>query len=378
MRQFLIKIHLWLSLPFGLIFLLLCITGSLLVFRSEVEDWQRTQLLQLDEHTGTLQSLAVLHDAAQAALPDSLTLGAVTIPAARDQAYSYSIKELRGGQVVVNPYTAEVLAVQEAGSSFFTTVMRLHRWLLMPFKRGEFSTGRFITGVTTIISTIILLTGIIIWLPKSRKSLKRRLTVKRQKGQYRFWYDLHLAGGIYSSLFLLVFCLTGLTWSFSWYRDAFYAVFGVKQEQHGPPAHQQGSNNRQAKQETAPTAIQWDAALASIQAQAPHYSSITLDAGTAQVAPPDGNRRRADRYTFDRATGEITGLTRWEDSIPESRKFHIAIYSFHVGSWGGLWTKILSFIACLIGSLLAGTGYYMYFKKLQIKTKKRQPLTVNN
>lgn len=36
-----------------------------------------------------------------------------------------------------------------------------------------------------------------------------------------------VAGGMYALLLVLVMALTGLTWSFGWYRTAFYTVFGV-------------------------------------------------------------------------------------------------------------------------------------------------------
>ena len=39
------------------------------------------------------------------------------------------------------------------------------------------------------------------------------------------------------------------------------------------------------------------------------------------------------------------------------------LYSLHTGSWGGLATKTLYFIASLIGALLPWTGYYLWWKK---------------
>lgn len=41
------------------------------------------------------------------------------------------------------------------------------------------------------------------------------------------------------------------------------------------------------------------------------------------------------------------------------RLFH----AIHVGSWGGIVTKILTFIVCVVGATLPLTGYYIYFKK---------------
>ena len=45
--------------------------------------------------------------------------------------------------------------------------------------------------------------------------------------------DLHVAGGMYALFFLLAMALTGLTWSFGWYRTGFYKVFGVEVQQGG-------------------------------------------------------------------------------------------------------------------------------------------------
>ena len=48
------------------------------------------------------------------------------------------------------------------------------------------------------------------------------------------------------------------------------------------------------------------------------------------------------------------------------------IYSVHVGSWGGMLTRLLTFIAALIGATLPLTGYYLWIKRnleKEIKSK---------
>ena len=60
-----------------------------------------------------------------------------------------------------------------------------------------------------------------------------------RKGWKKFWHDLHVAGGMYALVFLLAMALTGLTWSFSWYRTGFYKLFGAESHQesrYGPVA----------------------------------------------------------------------------------------------------------------------------------------------
>lgn len=107
-------------------------------------------------------------------------------------------------------------------------MMRLHRWLLDEYKRdGSFAWGKTIVGYSTLVLVIIIISGLVIWYPRNKKVLKNRLKIKTKAGWFRFLYDLHVSGGFYAALLLLVLALTGLTWSFGWYRDAFYTVFGI-------------------------------------------------------------------------------------------------------------------------------------------------------
>jgi uncharacterized iron-regulated membrane protein len=104
-----------------------------------------------------------------------------------------------------------------------------HRYLMdNPAKRGEKTFGKVVVGVSTLIMVFVLISGIIIWVPKGIKALKNRLTVKTRKGLKRFLYDSHVALGIYAALFLLIMALTGLTWSFKWYKDIAYSLIDSK------------------------------------------------------------------------------------------------------------------------------------------------------
>ena len=76
-------------------------------------------------------------------------------------------------------------------------------------------------------------------------------------------------------------------------------------------------------------------------------------------------------YMFDTANGNITGVQLYKDS---ARKGKISgwFYSLHIGSWGGLFTRILSFLAALLGATLPLTGYYLWVKRLYGKRKSRK------
>lgn len=217
-----------------------------------------------------------------------------------------------------------------------------------------------------------------------KKALKNSLKIVAGKGWRRFWYDLHVAGGMYTLIFLLAMALTGLTWSFSWYRTGFYKVFGVETMQggggHGAQAQtaayggdraqgRSGGENRERKP-FSPFA-NWQKVYEELKELSPDYKQITVSRGSATVSFNRlGNRRAADRYTFNPRNGEITGTTLYKDA-DTSGKIRGWIYSVHVGSWGGWTTRILSFLAALIGASLPLTGYYLWIRRLVRKSGRK-------
>lgn len=81
-----------------------------------------------------------------------------------------------------------------------------------------------------------------------------------------------------------------------------------------------------------------------------------------------GNQRAADRYTFNTFTGEITDAQLYKE-LDKSGKIRGWIYSVHVGNWGGILSRILTFLAALIGGTLPLTGYYLWIKKKQARRR---------
>ena len=222
MRKLFAKIHLWISLPLGILFSVICLTGAILVFENE--------------------TLQLLNPSA-----DIMSMGK----------HAPERKEL-------------------VGYDFFHSTLRIHRWLLdAPAKKGERTVGKEIVGYSTLAMAIVLMSGIVIWWPRNRKVLKNRLSVTCSKGSRRFWYDSHVSIGFYATLLLLIMCLTGLVWSFTGWREAFWNLF--------------------------------------------------------DFIPPEGRKR--------------------------------FLYTLHTGSWGGLPSKIIYFLAALTGAVLPLTGYYLWWNK---------------
>ena len=397
MKKIFRKIHLWLSVPFGLIITLVCFSGAMLVFENEVNEWFRRDLYYVETVKGSPLPMDKLLEKVATTLPDSVAVTGVSISSDPGRAYQVSLSKPRRASLYVDQYTGEVKGKSER-SGFFMFMFRMHRWLLdsmNPGNEGIFW-GKMIVGVSTLLLVFVLISGIVIWWPRTRKALKNSLKITATKGWRRFWYDLHVAGGMYALIFLLAMALTGLTWSFPWYRTAFYKVFGVEVQQRAAQGHEQKSDaqkrdtklaaHREKKREgnevrkgersrrpennhsdmysvTSPS-VYWQEIYDKLRRQNPEYKQISISSGTASVSfNRFGNQRASDRYSFNTDNGEFTETSLYQHQ-DKSGKIRGWIYSVHVGNWGGMFTRILTFIAALLGSALPLTGYYLWIKRL--------------
>lgn len=402
MKKIFRKIHLWLSVPFGLIITLVCFSGAILVFENEVNEWFRHDLYYVETVKESPLPMDKLLEKVATTLPDSVSVTGVSISSDPGRAYQVSLSKPRRASLYVDQYTGEVKGKSER-SGFFMFMFRMHRWLLdsmNPGNEGIFW-GKMIVGVSTLLLVFVLISGIVIWWPRTRKALKNSLKITATKGWRRFWYDLHVAGGMHALIFLLAMALTGLTWSFPWYRTAFYKVFGVEVQQRAAQGHEQKSDaqkrdtklaaHREKKREgnevrkgersrrpennhsdmysvTSPF-VYWQEIYDKLRRQNPEYKQISISSGTASVSfNRFGNQRASDRYSFNTDNGEFTETSLYQHQ-DKSGKIRGWIYSVHVGNWGGMFTRILTFIAALLGAALPLTGYYLWIKRL-IKVRK--------
>lgn len=368
MKKIFRQIHLWLSVPFGLIIALICFSGAMLVFENEVVELTRHELYYVKKVETVPLSVDRLLEEVELTLPDSVSVTGISIFPDPERTWQVNLSRPHRASMYVDPYTGEIKGKYER-PAFFVTMFRLHRWLLdsMRAEDGVFW-GKMIVGVSTLLFVVVLISGIVIWWPRTRKALKNSLSISVGRGFRRFWYDLHVAGGMYALLFLLAMALTGLTWSFGWYRTGFYKVFGVEVQQggaHGGAARRGGRGSGQSGKNASHSSsyVCWQQVYEQLALNNPGYKQITLSDGVANVSfNTFGNQRASDRYTFNPRSGKIDEVVLYKDA-EKAGKIRGWIYSVHVGSWGGMLTRLLTFIAALIGATLPLTGYYLWIKR---------------
>ena len=67
-----------------------------------------------------------------------------------------------------------LLGMEESVKPFLSSVTRLHRWLFMKpdNPHGGLSVGRVVMAISSMCMVLVLLTGVVVWWPKSKKPLK--------------------------------------------------------------------------------------------------------------------------------------------------------------------------------------------------------------
>lgn len=385
MRKIFLKFHLWLAVPFGIIVTIICFSGAMLVFEPEIVNVLRHGQIYVDNPRHTALPVDEIVRKVEQTLPSDVKVTGVTMYSDPSLSYKVNLSKPRRAAMYVDQYTGQLKGRYER-PAFFGFMQRLHRWLLdNRDDSGGVFWGRTVVGISTIAFVLVLLSGLVIWWPKTLRMLRNSLKITASKGRHLLWRGLHVAGGMYVLLLLLVMALTGLTWSFQWYRKGFYALFGVSEvPKSGAVAYAEQAKKKESKakkdgnraegagekgRNDAAACAMWQTAYDTLRARNPKYEQITVSDGTAEVAFGGlGNRRAADKYTFDKSTGSITSASPYADSSRPS-KLRGWIMSVHIGTWGGLLTRLLWFVAALFGATLPLTGYYLWIRRLRRRVR---------
>lgn len=213
-RQFTFPLHRYLGLGVGLIFAIVGLTGSILVFQHELaQAIVSSQYAPIISQARRLTPEAVLEKVNSSyANQENIAIAAIELaspPTAPDQV---KIRRLDGNKIdlFVNPYTGKIIGNRNE-STFFTWVHKLHDHLLIG-KVGNPNLGKIIVGTAAFLFLMINLTGIILW--EGWRKPRQGFTIKWQAKPLRLNYDIHKIVGIVAAIFLTLTALTGFLWNF--------------------------------------------------------------------------------------------------------------------------------------------------------------------
>ena len=379
MKVFFRRIHLYLGLAAGLVIMICCLTGAILVFQKELEQAFHKERYFVEE-VGKKLSLDSLVAGLKQSYPtakiNSVKLYAdekrtaeinVSITEQNKPSQKAAVAQPRGEQraptltAFVNPYSGEVIELYNSRQGFFYNTMALHRWLL----GSNNGPGKIITGVATLIFLVILITGIILWWPKTKNILKQRLKLKPTAGWKRLNHDLHIVLGFYSSIFLFVFAFTALAWSFEWFNKGIYKVTSSSMKPPGVPASTYVENKKTISFDMAYSVVKKEFSnkdFYTIAVPKDSISSITITGLDKESV----HETATDVLYLDQYSGNVLGQYLYSDRNLGAQ-VRATFRPVHVGSIWGTPSKIIALIVCILGATFPITGVILWLNRTRKK-----------
>ena len=121
MRKLFSKLHLWLSVPLGLIISVVCLSGAALVFEKEIIRATHPGIYRVEAPESAVPlPPSELVARIRAQMPDSLRLSSLTAYADPEEAWMAGFENVRRQTLSVNPYTGEVNGWTTSSPLFLT------------------------------------------------------------------------------------------------------------------------------------------------------------------------------------------------------------------------------------------------------------------
>jgi uncharacterized iron-regulated membrane protein len=368
------RLHFYAGLLVAPILIWAAITGTLYVFNPQIEAFLYRSLYSVTPQ-GQAQSLDAQLAAVRATYPDALITQIAPAPAP-DRTTQFVISPAGdhghaghhhgpsiNRSVYVNPYTAMVVGDLAEEARFKTRLKNLHG----NFMQGE--TGRVVMELGASWLLILLLSGVVLWFPRTHHRIWGVWLPRLRRGGRIAWRDLHSIGGVVFLPLLIVLVATGLTWShfsgqiYGATRDALgqnIPLFGAFTS--GPPAG------------LPPISIGQVERIVQAQGVSVAYTMTPpRDAyGAYRIITAEPQRPQEWRFlVIDQYSGVSTQNIGWADT-PLLMKLSIIGIPFHRGELG-LWNQVVNTAACLmiIGSVISGV--LMWWKRRPAGAPPRQP-----
>ncbi|WP_240700248.1 PepSY-associated TM helix domain-containing protein [Sphingomonas gei] len=361
-RQVMAWLHGWTGLLLGWVLFVMCLAGTLSVFKPEIGRWMRPEATAIADPA---QAIAAAGNWLSRNAPDATGwyLAAPdgrmrTVEAAYDTGGAFLYRAL-------DPVTGAPVARETFGGEFF---YRLHFELELPFPWG-----RLLASLAAAVMLIALITGII----AHRRIFRDFFTFRPRKGQ-RSWLDGHNALGVLALPFHLMITFTGLitlaSLSMPWAISAAYGedVAALYREQVPGIAERAATGTKAPLAPLAPMLNEAQrrvgGAIGRVYVLNPGdkaavVTAFRADSGQIGYTPAE--------ISFDGATGRV--LAEWSETRPAIQTYNV-LYGLHIARFAPWLTRWLYFLGGAMLTLAIATGLVLWI----VKRRERAPLSLAN
>lgn len=365
LRQLALAWHRYLGLTFGLLLVILGLSGSALVFWREIDHALNPSLMQVAPQSEQQSIDAVLNSVRQ--VYPNLQLESVAFPEPPGRT-TYLVSLRPQGQlkvehlteVFVNPYTAEVLGSRQSDRHLMGFLYKLHLSLF----GGEI--GETIVGICGLLLVPLGLTGLILW--PSWKNPAHGFRIRWNASVPRVNHDIHNIWGFWSNVYLIIIGFTGAVFVLAHHCPAFSAlVFGP-----APQASQSVVAPNQQPIAISKILQAADAALPGGDTTFVYFADTPEQRVTVQKKfPQDFQPPIHDSGFSSVEINPYSGKILRVDKVvppPTGIKIAMMLAALHFGTFGGLPSQILYVLIGLIPAILFVTGFVMWHNHDQPKS----------
>ena len=352
------EIHLWAGIILTLYVLVIGVSGSVLVLRSEIEQLFGLKTWQSARHAGAVADMITVVKNVTAAYPRD-HLVSVNAPSHDEATFVAILDGRRRVKVACAANDGHVLGEFRRMRTWLDVVQELHESLLLP-RRDR---GRMLNGIGAASLLLLNITGLVIWWPGIR-NWKRPFLVDFRRNWRRINFDLHVAVGFWTILITSIWAISGIY--FAWPRQIFLFVNSVS------PIITARPPNIGVIPKTDARKIDLSSLIARAKKIDPGTSlgGITFPYGPRAPLAILMRRREAPGYEytdtvyFNPYSGDY--ICTWRYGVNQSLG-DWTIWSqipLHFGTYWGPGVKVIWALAGLCLPLLAITGLLMYWNRV--------------
>jgi uncharacterized iron-regulated membrane protein len=346
LTKWIYRTHLWLGLVTGVVAALLGISGTVLIFRGELEQAFRPHL-RASAPFPQATSIEQLVSAYTQANPKQ-TLRGIQLPTPGERAPLVLL--LGSGQparVYIDPATGREL--QGSTNDWITWTVRLHHSLFLK--------GHFYTGLAGVALSLLCVTGIVLWW-SSIRTLAHDIVFRPGRLRTMRARDVHILAGVWLLIpvFLLAFSGTVFTWREAYTRAALALTRSSVQKPKLAPAGDARSLNLDAAIAVARTRFP-EATPTIVRMPAKHGDPMTV-----RMRTPDDSRDIGTTQVFVNAQAEVIGVEQPSDKPLVARAVE-ALAPLHTGELGGWPLKLAWAFMGLVPPLLFFSGVRAAWRK---------------
>lgn len=361
-RKLIGRLHLWLGFISGIIVFIAAVTGCIFVFHDEIQDLTR-DWRKIEPENASFVPPSVLQENVKQLFPDA-DVSMVIYQDKERPAHVYTVIEDSPHHIYFNPYSGELMHIQNLEKDFFLIVEDLHMHLLLPEE-----IGKQVVGISTLIFTVMLITGIILWWPQKKKNLTNNFKIKWKARWRRVNYDWHKTTGFYVSFLALAMALTGLSFSYEWMHHGFYVIGNLGKEhpedQISPLVNDVPEISKNAVDLAFFQTLELmpDSGMYFVWEQGENAPLVT-------GAYPDALEfDHQSNYYFHPQSGELLQKHFYSEKS-NGMKLQEMSYGLHTGQYFGLPGKIIAFIGSLFVAGLPVSGFMIWWGRRNKKSRK--------